>query len=390
MPGEAVALVVVLALVAALAVAFAVVQRQELHGLRAAPMTPVRDATTDAPDLMQVADLADVGLLRIDHEGLIRQANGAANRFLERPSGELVGRTAIEAFLDHRVGDLMAETRRTGEARREIALGGEPQRTLLLIGTRGDRRADTWIVLQDLSELRRLQRIRTEFIDNLAHELRTPLTNVRLLTETLAMEIERSGDQTSPRVAESVTRIDVETGHLVQMVNELLDLARIEQGGGPQRRDEVDLGRVTESVVDRLRLYADRQEVALRGDMPALSAERTVTGDEERLEQMLLNLVHNAIKFSIPGTDVVVRTRAQPDGVLLEVEDHGPGIPKRDLERIFERFYKVDRARTRGRPGGTGLGLSIARHIAEAHGGRIWAESEEGNGARFFVALPRS
>jgi two-component system phosphate regulon sensor histidine kinase PhoR len=258
----------------------------------------------------------------------------------------------------------------------------------LLIATSADRRADTWVVLQDLSELRRLQRIRTEFIDNLAHELRTPLTNVRLLTETLAMEIERSGDETPARVAESVTRIDVETGHLVQMVNELLDLARIEQGGGPQRRDEVDLGRITESVVDRLRLYADRQEVGLRGEMPASAADRMVTGDEERLEQMLVNLVHNAIKFSTPGTDVVVRTRGQPDGVLMEVEDHGPGIPKRELERIFERFYKVDRARTRGRPGGTGLGLSIARHIAEAHGGRIWAESEEGTGARFFVALP--
>jgi two-component system phosphate regulon sensor histidine kinase PhoR len=390
MPPATLALVVVLALVAALAVAFAVVQRRELEGLRAAPARPVESATTDTPDLMQVADLADVGLLRIDNEGPIRQANASAHRFLGRSSGDLKGRTAIEAFLDHRVSDLLIEARRAGEARREIALGGEPQRTLLLIATSGDRRADTWIVLQDMSELRRLQRIRTEFIDNLAHELRTPLTNVRLLTETLAMEIERSGDQTPPRVAESVTRIDVETGHLVQMVNELLDLARIEQGGGPQRRDEVDLGRVTESVIDRLRLYADRQDVGLRGEMVASTAERIVTGDEERLEQMLLNLVHNAIKFSTPGTDVVVRTSAQADGVVLEVEDHGPGIPKRELERIFERFYKVDRARARGRPGGTGLGLSIARHIAEAHSGRIWAESEEGKGARFFVALPRS
>jgi two-component system phosphate regulon sensor histidine kinase PhoR len=391
MPPATVALVVVLAVVAALAVVVAVVQRRELQRLRAAAPAPVASATNDTPDLMQVADLADVGLLRIDNEGLIRQANTAAHRFLGRSSGDLKGRTAIEAFLDHRVADLLTEARGVGEVRREVALGGEPQRTLLLIATGGDRRADTWIVLQDLSELRRLQRIRTEFIDNLSHELRTPLTNVRLLAETLAMEIESA--EVSSRIRESVARIDVETSHLATMVTELLDLARIEQGGVVLRRDQVDLGAVVESVISRLQPVADRRNVLLDSELPAATADRMVIGDEERLEQLLINLVHNAIRFSPEWAHVAISIAgdpADPSRLILQVEDDGPGIAKRDLERIFERFYKVDRARTRGEHAGTGLGLAIARHIAEAHGGRIWAESVEGEGADFFVALPRS
>jgi two-component system phosphate regulon sensor histidine kinase PhoR len=391
MPPATVALVVVLAVVAALAVVVAVVQRRELQRLRAAAPAPVASATNDTPDLMQVADLADVGLLRIDNEGLIRQANTAAHRFLGRSSGDLKGRTAIEAFLDHRVADLLTEARGVGEVRREVALGGEPQRTLLLIATGGDRRADTWIVLQDLSELRRLQRIRTEFIDNLSHELRTPLTNVRLLAETLAMEIESA--EVSSRIRESVARIDVETSHLATMVTELLDLARIEQGGVVLRRDQVDLGAVVESVISRLQPVADRRNVLLDSELPAATADRMVIGDEERLEQLLINLVHNAIRFSPEWAHVAISIAGDPTDpsrLILQVEDDGPGIAKRDLERIFERFYKVDRARTRGEHAGTGLGLAIARHIAEAHGGRIWAESVEGEGADFFVALPRS
>lgn len=339
---------------------------------------------------LQIADLADVGLLRLDARRVIRAANSAAHRYLGRPADTLVGRTALEAFLDHRVSELLDDaTRRGADVEREIGLGGEPQRTLLLNAVPATDGESTWIVVRDMSELRRLQRIRTEFVDNLSHELRTPLTNVRLLIETLAIEMDRAPD-VAPRIREAVGRIDVETGHLVQMVSELLDLARIEGGDARLRRETVDLGRVVEGVVERLRPYADRQEVKLRVELPSEAAERTVLGDEERLEQLLVNLLHNAVKFSPAEAEVVVRVRSEPvpSEVVMEIEDHGPGIPRRDLERVFERFYKVDRARTRGGPGGTGLGLAIARHIAEAHGGRIWVESEEGSGARFIVELP--
>jgi two-component system phosphate regulon sensor histidine kinase PhoR len=238
------------------------------------------------------------------------------------------------------------------------------------------------VVLEDVTELRRLQQIRSEFIDNLSHELRTPLSTVSLLAETLARDAERA--DVPPRMKERIAKVEVETGHLVQMVSELLDLARIEGGSQLQLDDDVDLGRLAEASVERLRLFADRQGVQLVVDVEPGSPP--VRGDESRLGQVLVNLVHNAVKFSPEGGEVRVRVRREDDEVVTSVEDHGMGISKADRARIFERFYKADRARVRG--GGTGLGLSIARHVVAGHEGRIWVESEEGRGSTFSFAIP--
>jgi two-component system, OmpR family, phosphate regulon sensor histidine kinase PhoR len=335
-----------------------------------------------------VADLAQVGLLRVDHFRVIRESNDTARQLLGPQVRELVGRTVLETFLDHRVIEMLDQALVAGTAQREITFGTDPPRTFLLHALRNP--AGAWIVIRDVSELRRLQRIRTEFVDNLAHELRAPLTNVRLLAETLAMDADAA--QLSPRVRDSISRIEAETDHLAAMVSELLDLARIEQGEVPMQREPVDLAGLAASVASRLQPFADRQAVRIVTQLPPTAGERTVIGDAERLEQLLFNLVHNAIKFSPADTEVIVRLASAHDqaSVVVEVEDHGPGIPKRDLDRIFERFYKVDRARTRGGQGGTGLGLAIARHIAEAHDGRVWVQSTEGDGATFFVSLPRA
>ena len=232
-----------------------------------------------------------------------------------------------------------------------------------------------------MSELRRLQRIRAEFIDNLSHELRTPITNVSLLAETLSLEAARL----PPKTAEKITRIQVETDHLATMINELLDLSRIEGGGGRLVIDAVDLGQLASTTVGRIAQLAERQGVTI--DVVVPSEVPAIRGDAERLGQALLNLVHNAVKFSPPGGPVTVRVMPRESSVVVAVEDVGPGIPRSALPRIFERFYKVDRARTRGE-GGTGLGLSIAKHIVEAHGGRIWVESTEGEGSTFAFSVP--
>ena len=405
MPSEQVIVLVLSALAVALAaVGLAVARGRELRHVRAAAGAP-RDGeettvTFTAGDVSAMADWLGAGLLLAGRSGRIELANEAAHGLLGRPPGTLIGMTLMEAFVDHRAEEVVREAASRGAARRELLLGGEPQRTLLLRAKPAGARRGLWLIVEDVSELRRLQRIRTEFIGNLSHELRTPLTTVRLLVDGLTLALERT--DVPPRVRDSVGRIDVETGHLVQMVNELLDLARIEQGEAPLRLEILDLGAVVETMLDRLRLYAERHDVRLRGEMPATAAERTVRGDGERLGQLLVNLLHNAIKFSPPSEEVVARLRTEGDELLLEVVDRGPGIPRAELDRIFERFYKVDRARGRtdrqsapatagGRgPGGTGLGLAIARHIAERHGGRIWAESVEGRGSRFVLALPRA
>jgi two-component system phosphate regulon sensor histidine kinase PhoR len=177
----------------------------------------------------------------------------------------------------------------------------------------------------------------------------------------------------------------VETGHLVQMVNELLDLSKIESGGTALVLGDVDLARLANATVQRLGLFAERQGVRLVVDVDGTAP--LVRGDGERLGQALLNLLHNAVKFSPAGAEVVVRVMSGEHEAVVTVMDHGPGIPRTALPRVFERFYKGDRARTHG-VGGTGLGLSIARHVVEAHGGRIWVESQEGIGSTFSFALP--
>lgn len=242
-------------------------------------------------------------------------------------------------------------------------------------------------MLDDVSELRRLQRIRTEFIDNLSHELRTPLTTVSLLAETLSREAATAGASVPDKMRDRIAKIEVETGHLVQMVNELLDLSRIESGGTIQLADGLDLGRLAADAAERLRLFAERQGVDLQIDMSADLP--SVRGDAMRLGQVVVNLVHNAVKFSPDGGVVAVRTETWGDDVVVSVQDHGVGVPRVAQDRIFERFYKADRTRQRPEPGGgTGLGLAIARHVVEQHGGRIWLESEEGVGSTFRFALP--
>ncbi len=167
-----------------------------------------------------------------------------------------------------------------------------------------------------------------------------------------------------------------------------MDLSRIESGGPLSLVDDLDMARLAGDSTERLRLFADRQGVTLQvvtdGPLPP------VRGDEARLGQVVVNLVHNAVKFSPDGGDVTVRTRLDGSEVVTSVEDHGVGIPRAAQDRIFERFYKVDRARSRGDSGagGTGLGLAIARHVIAQHGGRIWVESQEGVGSTFAFALP--
>lgn len=350
-----------------------------------------------------LADLMGVGIARLDDGGTVELANAAAHILLRRPAGSLRGRSALEAFVDGRIEDLIATARAGSGASGEFRLSGTDG-PILVIRARRSPVAGVWVVLEDVSELRRLQQIRTEFVDNLSHELRTPLSTVSLLAETLAREAAAEGDRVPPRMRDRIAKIEVETGHLVQMVNELLDLARIEGGGPLVLLDDVDLGRVAGDAAERLRLFAERQGLHLVVDIP--DGLPPIRGDEARLGQVVVNLVHNALKFGrsedrtsnsneaqftgrepeIDGAEVRISVRVAGADEVLAVTDHGVGIPDADQARIFERFYKVDRVRVRG--GGTGLGLAIARHVVEQHGGRIEVRSEEGRGSTFSVTLP--
>ena len=328
------------------------------------------------------------GVLHIDGGLRVVSANPAAHALLGRAPGTLVGRSVMEAFLDAQVESMAHAALAQGAARSELRRADVDGPTLTVVGRRAFG-GGLWLIVDDVSELRRLQRIRTEFIDNLSHELRTPLTTVSLLAETLSREADATDVVLPPKMRDRIGKIEVETGHLVQMVNEILDLSRIESGGTLNLVDGLDMARLTAQSVERLRLFADRQGVTLRVDVP--DRLPAVRGDGARLGQVVVNLVHNAVKFSPDGGDILVRVRHEGDEIVTSVEDHGVGIPRDAIDRVFERFYKVDRARLRAEAGGgTGLGLAIARHVVEQHGGRIWVESAEGSGSTFSFAVPVS
>src|SRR4051794_9670104 len=250
-----------------------------------------------------LADLMGVGIVRLGDDGRVELANAAAHILLRRPPGSLRGRTALETFVDAGVEEVIGSARSTGSSSGEFRLSGPDGPTLIVRARRSPIRG-VWVVLEDVSELRRLQQIRTEFVDNLSHELRTPLSTVSLLAETLGRDAEAAGSGVPDKMRDRIAKIEVETGHLVQMVNELLDLARIEGGGPLVLLDDVDLGRIAIEASERLRLFAERQGLRLVVDV----AERLppVRGDEARLGQVVVNLVHNALKFGRVG-DIVNR-----------------------------------------------------------------------------------
>ena len=243
------------------------------------------------------------------------------------------------------------------------------------------------IIIDDLSELRRLERVRRDFVANISHELRTPLASVRLLAETL----EEAIDTDHEKAQMFVERIENEVEHLSALVAELLELSRIESGQVPMSIQPIVAEQLVREVMARMLPLAQRQRVTLGTDIE--QGKTLVAADSKQIMRVLVNLVHNAVKFTPSGGQVVIGTQLQGEKQSFFVRDTGVGIRAEELPRIFERFYKVNRSRSKvdfigSGGGGTGLGLAIARHIVEAHGGRITAESTVGEGSTFTFTLP--
>lgn len=327
--------------------------------------------------LATVLDQITDGVLIADAQGIVQFANPAAGKLFQ--ASEPVDRSIAEVVRNHQLVEAWRRCQQTRQMQSESVELPTRYQYLQLVVIPDQHSSGSLLLVQDLTRLRRLETVRRDFISNLSHELRTPLASLKALTETL-----QDGALDDPPAARRfIDQIQVETDALTQMVTELLELSRIESGRLSLELKSVAPHELLDSASGRMQLQAERAGLSLRvecaDDLPKVKI------DSQRLEQVLVNLIHNAVKFTRASGEVVLLAEAGNSEVRFAVRDTGIGIPMEDISRIFERFYRVDKSRAGS---GTGLGLSIAKHIVEAHGGKIWAESVEGRGSTFYFTIP--
>ena len=346
----------------------------------------VEDLTQQKGKLEGVLKYLVSGVLVVDRSGRITLVNHAIEEMLGVRAEELLQKWHWEAGHNFGLSSLIDEAILMGTGqKREVTLHQPQERTVEVyispVLSNNGRIAGAVVLLHDVSDWRRLERMRSEFVANVSHELRTPITAVKGFSETLL-----DGAMNDPElVRQFVGIIHEESERLKRLVNDLLELSKIESGHAVFHFAPTDLVDVIERTVARYRHQAASSGVTLRTELPAHAV--TFEGDADRVAQVLINLVGNAVAYTPGGGEVAVSVEETEEHAVLIVRDTGIGIPQEDLPRLFERFYRVDKARAR-RSGGTGLGLAIVKHIMEGHGGKVTVESTVGEGSVFRVYLP--
>jgi two-component system, OmpR family, phosphate regulon sensor histidine kinase PhoR len=360
----------------------------EARAAAAMSQTSARVSELEADRARMAAILSGMveGVLVVDGDGRLRLVNDAARHMLNLED-HLLGRHYVEAVRQPGVVQQLG-----------AALNGEHRRPIEVPLDRGSGatagprifRAQATpasaegggavLVLHDISDLRRVDRVRRDFVANVSHELRTPLTAVRGYVEALMEE------PTSPQQRRKFLEvIDRHTGRMERLVRDLLRLARLDAQQETAELHPVDVASLFRSVSSDLSDRIEQQKIHIEVQVGPGAA--VIEADPTKMHDALRNLIENAVNYSAEGGRVALEARVEDGRVLLTVGDDGPGVPEADLGRVFERFYRVDKSRTRD-PGGTGLGLSIVRHLVELHGGRVYAENRREGGAMFTIALP--
>jgi len=333
----------------------------------------VTEASADAIRLRRALDTLTQGVIVCDENGEVAFRNARAVALMNNRHGDALAAQAVTELLENAWQE--------GSAVRTLDLYGPPRQTLA-VRTRliddGRRPLGVIAIIEDVSERRRLEEIRRDFVANVSHELKTPIGALGLLAETLTVEPD-------PEVAQRLaSRIHAEAFRVSRIIDDLLDLSRIESEEAPPR-EPIYVNLVMAEAVERVRSAAEQRRITIELDEPEPPFH--VVGDRRQLVSALHSLLENAVTFSYEDSVVKVSGVQEEGEIRLSVTDTGVGIPTRDLERIFERFYRVDHGRSRS-TGGTGLGLSIVRHVASNHQGRVEVDSREGEGSTFTLVLP--
>ena len=345
----------------------------------------VREITLQKDRLQAILNGMMEGVMVVDERQRIVLMNPALQRFFSLSSSP-EGLSLMEVLRNARVQEMVekAMSRRGEVVGEEIAFPGPPPRTFRVSAVTTSPAGSSWnvvCVFSDITELRRLETIRRDFVANVSHELKTPLSSIKGYAETLL-----DGGLEDERHARGfVETIDRQADQLAKLINDLLDLARIESDKMELKPVPVRLPEIVSQVIETLRPLWEPK--GLKVELESPPSLPPVLGDPGAVRQILSNLLDNAIKFTLKGGRITVRSSIQPDHLRIEVKDSGVGIISSDLPRIFERFYRADTARPRS-PESTGLGLAIVKHLVLAQGGEVWAESELGKGSSFYFTLP--
>ena len=324
--------------------------------------------------LQSALNALPVAVMVFDGEGSVVESNAASKPFLEARHGD--------ALVGAAVNDLIRVANSGSEASTAIELFGPPRRTVLVttVPLPEDGQPGAVAFVEDITERRQLEAIRTDLVANISHELKTPVGAIGLLAETL------QGEDDLDIVERLANRINAEAMRIAQIIEDLIELSRIESVDGAGSAI-VELAEIASDAVERFRTAAVQAEVSVQ--LVVLSTDTRIVGERRQLLSAIGNLIDNAIKYSDPGTVVDVTVEAVANDVVVKVADHGIGIPTRDIDRIFERFYRVDQGRSR-QTGGTGLGLAIVRHAVVNHEADIDVESRLGEGSTFTMRFPSS
>ena len=329
------------------------------------------------------------GVIATDRRGKVITINEMALTLLDVDSEQAIGQSILTLL------DLDEEytLRKLLESQEEILLDRskseqEEDRMILRAEFAMIRRESGFIsglvvVLHDVTEQEKTEEERRQFVSNVSHELRTPLTSVRSYLEALD-----EGAWEDKEVAPEFIHVTlVETDRMIRMINDLLNLSRMDSGNQPMNLEFVNFNELVDYILDRFDMMVTNQEKKYKIVRDFTERELWVEIDTDKIMQVIDNIMNNAIKYSPDGGTITVHLMETHNNIVLGITDEGLGIPKKDLDKVFERFYRVDKARAR-KQGGTGLGLAISKEVMKAHGGSIWVESTEGKGSTFYISLP--
>jgi two-component system phosphate regulon sensor histidine kinase PhoR len=343
----------------------------------------IQDLSDDRVKTVAILSGMVEGVLVLDQKGRIVLTNASFEKMFGLSGDPWIGRYHYERLRHHPLNALIKEVIQTGKPLSQEVRLDTAHRPHLQVQASVTEQTPRSVVLvfHDITEIKRLERMRKDFVANVSHELRTPLAAIQGYLETLV----DGGLENREEAREFLAILQKHTDRMTNIVRDLLQLSRIESGLDPIRPARIDL---REAVDRNLLLLKPLAEKKGQTFTVSVLSDLSLQADPEKLNQVLINLLDNAIKYTPEGGGIAVTASEGGGAVQIEIRDSGIGIPREDLSRIFERFYRVDRTRSR-ELGGTGLGLSIVKHIVEAHGGKITVESELGKGSRFILTFPR-